>query len=185
MIYNIGHCSSIRYFDRILNSTFFSIDKILNFGNIKILLGRIRFLDDLIHSFSPRKSYRGFKWILRASGAALYSMVIWNFIFMLMFVVPGLHRISEILVDFHRTNDPTGPYITQDETAFSFEFSIMPKNQFRNIDNRLIIIFSNFEDRWTFKMEILPSWLRYEISDEFHKEIRCQQILLRAYIATN
>lgn len=85
-------------------------------------------------------------------------MVIRNFIFMLMLVVPGLHRISEILVDFHRTNDPTGPYIIQDETAFSFEFSIMPKNQFQNIDNRLIIIFNNFEDRWTFKMFLLCDW---------------------------
>lgn len=73
---------------------------------------------------------------------------------MLMLVAPGLHRISEILIDFHRTRDPTGPYITQDETAFFFEFSIMPKNQFQNIDNRLIIIFNNFEDRWTFKMEM-------------------------------
>lgn len=106
-----------------------------------------------------------------------YSMVIWNFIFMLMLVVPGLHRISEIPVDFHRTNDPTGPYIIQDETAFSFEFSIMPKNQFQNIDNRLIIIFNNFEDRWTFKMFLLCDWdTRFPM--DFTKEIRCQQILL-------
>lgn len=111
-----------------------------------------------------------------------YSMVIWNFIFMLMLVVPGLHRISEILVDFHRTNDPTGPYIIQDETAFSFEFSIMPKNQFQNIDNRLIIIFNNFEDRWTFKMFLLCDWdTRFPM--DFTKEIRCQQILLSPRIS--
>lgn len=111
-----------------------------------------------------------------------YSMVIRNFIFMLMLVVPGLHRISEILVDFHRTNDPTGPYIIQDETAFSFEFSIMPKNQFQNIDNRLIIIFNNFEDRWTFKMFLLCDWdTRFPM--DFTKEIRCQQILLSPRIS--
>lgn len=109
-------------------------------------------------------------------------MVIRNFIFMLMLVVPGLHRISEILVDFHRTNDPTGPYIIQDETAFSFEFSIMPKNQFQNIDNRLIIIFNNFEHRWTFKMFLSCDWdTRFPM--DFTKEIRCQQILLSPRIS--